>query len=231
MNRVRSFAEHFDSFLLGLHRRMQQPLPGLAAHAVMAPVGRKLDSTYWNHIVHPKNKSSVLVLLYPYRHRLYTVLIQRAKGTDPHSGQIGFPGGKMEANEQEPQQTALREAKEELCLDHPQLTVIGSLTPLYIPVSDQVVYPVLAACAERPVLARHPAEVTAILRVDCANLHKPERQGVGLFRVTGGGRIEAPFFRMKHYRVWGATALILSELRQLLIDVSPHGQFGSVKMP
>ncbi|MCS6916899.1 MAG: CoA pyrophosphatase [Chitinophagales bacterium] len=206
----------FDAWLSALRLRLQQPLPGLPAHARMAPEGR-LNEKYHQAIRELKGqKSAVLVLLYPRKGQIFTVLIRRAAGIGPHSGQVGFPGGKAEPEDADAIATALREANEELGLNTALLQVLGTLTPVYIPVSRQTVFPVLAAAGATPVLNPRPLEVQGVLRVNCSQLHDPKRHKKGTFLTAGGERIVAPYFLLNRNKVWGATALVLSELAELL---------------
>lgn len=136
----------------------------------------------------------------------------------PHSGQVSFPGGKQEENDENLQKTALREAKEELGIDIEGVEVIGTMTGLYIPISNFLVYPYLGIMDTKPDFRPDPVEVRQIIEIRLDQL----LDGVNIKRKPImisliGKEIETPYFDLEGQTIWGATAMILSELRELLI--------------
>ena len=141
--------------------------------------------------------------------------IVRATDGSPHSGQIGLPGGAAEEGEVFPVETALREAYEEIGLDAGSVAVLGTLTPLYIPVSNYSVTPVVAASRDRtrPAMARDAQEVEEIIDLSANSLSNTRSEDMF---DTPLGRIAAPCYRALDSAgvercVWGATAMMLAE--------------------
>lgn len=158
----------------------------------------------------------VLILLYCYQQELYLVLTRRREDLNNHAGQISFPGGKHEANETL-QETAVREAQEEIGVDPAALTILGQLTPLYIPPSDFEVHPTVAWCAngQRPVFYPSDAEVAEVLEVPLRHLFHPETRIEEMWNLRGYD-VLVPYFNVDGHKVWGATAMMLSELVERL---------------
>lgn len=141
-------------------------------------------------------------------------LILRAEDGGAHAGQIAIPGGSHEGEEAYPVETALREAREEIGLDTGELEILGPLSPLYIPVSDFLVTPVLACTREKPDLLPDGLEAKEVLWFDLEILLCPPQ--TGSFRSNSRGLVTAPYYPFDGGRVWGATAMMLSELGELL---------------
>ncbi len=190
------------------------PLPGLEVQTTMSPTGR-VDDSYDADPDHAR-RSAVLILLYGGRAQsICFPAIIRATDGSPHSGQIGLPGGAVEDGEAFPVETALREAAEEVGLERGAVTVLGTLTPLYIPVSNYSVTPVVAASRDgrRPALIRDAGEVEEIIDLSAESLQ--QNRSEDLFE-TPLGRIAAPCYRPADTGgirrcVWGATAMMLAE--------------------
>lgn len=191
-----------------------QPLPGLEAHRLMAMPGR-----YTNYPEVPPNarKAAVLVLLYKKAGRIFLALIRRKIiETDRHSGQISFPGGKMEAGDDYPVQTALREAQEEIGLNN-TLEILGLLTPLYIPVSNFHVTPVVAWYEGEIHFSIEENEVEELLEMDLDLLINPALKSVRDMTVFPSLILkDVPVYDIQGLVIWGATAMMLSELEVVL---------------
>jgi len=165
-------------------------------------------------------QASVLVLLYPGPDGLAFPLVQRAQHPlDVHSGQISLPGGSREAGET-PLETALREACEEVGVCG-AVTVLGALTPLYIPPSDFEVQPFVGWLPAHPVWHPDPAEVVEV--VECAlDWLLDDARKVEEDWTVGGLPLHVPWYGVEGRRVWGATAIILGELESRLRAL--HGE-------
>ena len=159
-------------------------------------------------------RASVLVLLFPAEAGLSFVLLRRAYNPhDVHSGQISLPGGAREAGET-PVQTALRETREELGVTE-AVEVLGMLGALYVPPSDFEVQPVVGYVPARPLWRPGPGEVREVLECPVQWLLDDRRKAFGELTVRGHA-VRTPWYDVRGYRVWGATAIILSEFEQRL---------------
>lgn len=154
--------------------------------------------------------AAVLVLLYPVEGALHFVLTRRTEYPGVHSGQISLPGGKREGDEEYPQ-TALREAQEEVGVLCDSVELIGALSPLYVPPSDYLIHPQVGVCHARPTFRPDPGEVAEIIEAPLTVILDESVKGIE--EVT---RYERPFtiayYNIFGHKVWGATAIMLSEL-------------------
>ncbi|MCF7914310.1 MAG: CoA pyrophosphatase [Spirochaetaceae bacterium] len=182
-----------------------ETLPGLSVHMQLAPKGR-IDAQYM-HSPHNCRSAAVLILLYQSQSEIYLPLIRRTKnGT--HGGQIALPGGAHEGAENFPIETALREAHEEIDIAPEEVNVLGVLTPLFIAVSNYSVTPVVACTHGTAAMQPQPSEVEEILPLPLKEILKIPEEGV--FESISG-KITAPYYRSSKGRIWGATAMLLSE--------------------
>lgn len=157
--------------------------------------------------------AAVMALFYPAGRRSQLVFIKRNAYDGPHSAQISFPGGARENGDPSLQHTAIRETREELGING-KMEVLGSLTPLYIPVSNFMVYPFVGCLFDAPVFNPDPSEVQYVVEASLEALLDPINRGSEtLFHHEMP--IEAPYYRVGKEKIWGATAMILSELLQL----------------
>ncbi|NJM05163.1 CoA pyrophosphatase [Candidatus Gracilibacteria bacterium] len=155
--------------------------------------------------------AAALLLLYPESGELHLPLTLRSARLNQHAGQVSLPGGATDPDDAGPEATALREAHEELGIDPASVELLGRLTPFYIPPSNFLLSPIVGYVADVPPLRPNPSEVADVFSVSLRYLQDPanvreenwERQGVP-FRV--------PFYAIDGHKVWGATALLLSEL-------------------
>jgi 8-oxo-dGTP pyrophosphatase MutT (NUDIX family) len=161
--------------------------------------------------------SSVLILFYPFGDDIVTVFIQRPRYDGVHSGQISFPGGRSEPEDPNPVTTALREAKEEIGIQSETIRVLGQITDLYIPPSNFLVTPVVGFANERPDFIPDPMEVDHVLEVSLFDIMDDKvirRQHEVL--IPSGEVIIAPAFLIDEKVIWGATAMMLNELREII---------------
>jgi 8-oxo-dGTP pyrophosphatase MutT (NUDIX family) len=190
---------------------MRRPLPGRRAQVAMAPDPRPLDAPPG---VRPR-QAGVLLLLYPIDAVLHLVLTVRTSVLNHHSGQISLPGGGWEEGDASLEQTALREAREEIGIATGALELLGPLSSLYVPPSNNAVHPFLAFAPQRPTFHPNPLEVADLLEVPIDVLLDPatRREEDWTWR---GAPLHVPFFAVGPHKVWGATAIILAEFLALL---------------
>lgn len=188
-----------------------EPLPGLAAQARLAPRPRP----GWRPTLPPAARPAAgLLLLFDGARGPTIILTVRGGHLPHHGGQVSLPGGAVEPGESV-EQAALREAQEEIGVEPSLVSVLGSLTPLHIPVSSFTLHPVVATCACRPPLQPTAGEVDSILEVPLLELADPSRLRRAV-RWRDGRAYNVPFFELAEHQVWGATAMVLSEFLWML---------------
>jgi 8-oxo-dGTP pyrophosphatase MutT (NUDIX family) len=203
-----------NPFAERVRRAIGKGLPGTEVQWEMASSDRMMQN-------YPRQKNSgskiaaVLILLYPVNGLVHTLFIQRPVYNGIHSGQISFPGGKVEAADANIIATALREAAEETGVEPDSVTILGTLTPLYIYVSDTEVTPVVGWCDEQPRFSIDAGEVVHIIEAPVPVLADKSIISEKPFMVRET-EINVKYFDYKGAVIWGATAMILHELLTIL---------------
>ena len=206
-----------SSFIKNLKTSLQNPLPGIEAQLRMAHVAR--------HEANPTPENakmaSVLALLYPRKHQWYIVLIERVTNSgDRHSGQISLPGGRYDQTDDSLAFTALREAHEEVGVIIQNTHLLGSLTSLYIPVSNFLVHPFVGFTDTHPVFTPELQEVKSILEVPLNDFLIAGNQKVKNLKINPQITLQnVPYFDIQGKTIWGATAMILSELSEVVQSI------------
>lgn len=198
----------FQAFTEHLQRRLREPLPGERAHSKMASTARYRLGIKPNERT---RRSAVLICFYPYQNSVFLPLILRPQYDGVHAGQMAFPGGRMERYDENLTRTALREAQEEVGIRVSDVKVLGLLTELFIPPSNFYVQPVVGVLPYRPDFYPDPHEVEAVVEVSMTTLLDETIVGDSQIDVRGV-LVDAPFYQIQGYRVWGATAMMISEL-------------------
>ena len=160
-------------------------------------------------------QSAVLVLFYPINNSPHLVFIKRPIDDTVHSGQIAFPGGRVEPDDRSFANTALREANEEVNIDPDQVTVIGSLSKLHIPPSNFDVYPIIGFSKSRHDLKGN-YEVDRILEVSIDELLDPKTKTYKTINHRLGKLVDVPCYFVEGEIIWGATAMMLGELLEIV---------------
>lgn len=197
-----------------LKDRLNQNLPGQDAQIEMAP--KPVDGGEIRDMNPPPevNQSSVLVLLFPNEDgELELILTLRSNDID-HGGQISFPGGRAE-EEESPVETALREAEEEIGIEPGKVTIIGTLSDLYVSHSKNLVIPVVGFLQSRPDFKINPLEVEEVFAVELDSLLHKKNLAVedwNLHTYT----YKVPYWDVHRVPLWGATAMMLNELLELV---------------
>ncbi len=206
----------FDTFISDIKMRLEQPLPGRDAQLKFARPYREMSAEVPLHA----RTACVLILFYPIDEIPHFVLIERQTSERPgdrHGGQISFPGGKTENMDATLAATALREAEEEIGVPAHRIEIIGRLSELYIPVSNFIVHPFVGYMPEAPRFDLQPEEVREVFEVPVSLLlDKTIRHRMDIRAHDGLTLKDVPYFRIRERVVWGATAMMLGELLDIL---------------
>jgi 8-oxo-dGTP pyrophosphatase MutT (NUDIX family) len=208
-----------EGFIDTLKTILSKPLPGGKAQLIMGS-GIRMSELRFMPMTDSTKKSGVMILLYPYNNTIYSILILRAKYNGTHSGQVGLPGGKYEKTDTDLIQTALRETTEEVGVDSKKIIVLGQLTPLYIPPSNYVVYPSVGYINARPSFVPDKSEVSEIIEYRLSELLDKKNVKSKEFNVREHASFKAPYFDINGNVVWGATAMMLSEFKEILKEIN-----------
>ncbi len=204
-----------NELLLALQVAFQKPLPGWEAQQKMLNYLR--PQAHEAMRTDPEaRKGAVLVLLYPKGNELHTVLTLRHPYNGTHGAQVSFPGGKPEPEDVDLWHTALREAHEEIGFVHEALQPIGMLTEVYIPPSRFLVSPFLAFVPYAPTFAADPKEVARIIETPISALLNEALIGEKKMHVqVVNATVNVKYYDIDGETVWGATAMMLSELAEI----------------
>jgi len=205
----------FDKLIPHLISAFEQPLPGPTAQMTMAPV--PVDSDRFQLLERPNaRKGGVLILFYPNDHNTLMPLILRPEYDGTHGGQVSFPGGKCEEIDDTVIDTALRESEEEIGIDRRDVTLIGKLSKLYIPPSNFSVEPIVAYTTKRPDFILDPFEVERLLELPVSKFIDPSYIKRKQLKPRNGVILDTPYFHIDEYVIWGATAMMLGELIEMI---------------
>jgi len=207
---------HFDQFLKYAPKVLNVELPAMNAHRKMAPPNREelLKNTDFTKVI-PK-KAAVMMLFYPKAHQTHLALILRNSYNGVHSSQIAFPGGKVEVEDFDLEQTAIRETHEEIGVLPSAINVVRAFTEVYIPPSNYMVYPFLGYCQDALDFELQVDEVAGIVELPLIDFLDDKIIVTNTMMTSYAGSIEVPGFQVNEHFVWGATAMMLSELKETL---------------
>ncbi len=205
-----------SDFISKIKERISDSLPGTAAQLKMAP------ATRINQLIAPHNarQSGVMVLLFMEDEVWHTLLMQRTEDGHTHSGQISFPGGKKEESDRDIIETAARECEEEIGIDKSTISVIGTISPLYIPPSNFHVTPVVGFLPGNFAMKISEQEVHEVYKISLSYLFDDKIKEKRSIVTSQNLRLESPVYVLSNSKVvWGATAMIISELEHLIKDL------------
>ncbi len=201
----------FQNFVSNIENK---PLGGLDAQFKLAPKLRLKYSLEKIKASNPK-QAAVLALFYPdEKNNTRFLLTQRASYNGKHSAQISFPGGKIEKSDQTKQNTALRESREEVGVKEAEVTIIKEMTEVYIPPSNFLVTPYVGYLDSRPQFVPNH-EVSEIIEVPLKALLDDANIREIPITTSYMEKSMVPCFYFEQHIVWGATAMMLAEIRDL----------------
>ena len=207
---------NFNDFFNAIQDIVVVDLPSTSAHVKMAPLERvQLIEEGFNNLDNAR-KAAVMMLFYPKKDVTHLVLIVRNSYAGVHSSQIAFPGGKFETVDVDFKATALRETHEEIGIHPDMITVIRGFTSVYIPPSNFLVHPFLGVSTTELEFNLQEEEVAGIIEMPLSLLLDDSIISNKILETSYSKSVEVPVFQIGEHLVWGATAMMLSELKDAL---------------
>lgn len=208
----------FDDFKMLLSKISTKPLGGLDAQFKLAPTIRQPYSKEYIEAKNPK-KAAVLALFYPTNfNKTNFLLTKRASYNGTHSAQISFPGGKFDTHDLTLKNAALRETYEEVGIEQNDIVIFKEMTNVFIPPSNFLVSPYLGYLNNFPTFIKNH-EVEELIEVSITDFLDDSAISFTTLSTSYAKEIVVPCFKLNNYIVWGATAMMLSEIRDLFKKV------------
>lgn len=207
----------FQRFIERFRTNYNKGLPGKKGQHKMKPyvgLDKKLDFP----VNRNARKGAVLALLYPKENIPHIALMQRPLYDGVHGGQISFPGGKIEIEDKSPLNAALREANEEVGVIPHTVNAIGPITEVFVLASNFLVYPFMAYSEERPDFVIDRREVESLMEIPFHDFLEPSIIKEKKIRSKAGFDLNAPYFDIDGKVLWGATAMMISEIIEIYIS-------------
>ena len=206
----------FNEFIKYAPKVLNVELPAMDAHRKMVPPNREelLRNTDFTKIT-PK-KAAVMMLFYPKNFQTHLALILRTSYNGVHSSQIAFPGGKVEPEDLDLSHTAIRETHEEIGVHPTNINVVRAFTEVYIPPSNYMVYPFFGYSQSELQFELQEDEVAGLVELSLVDFLDDKNVTTTTMKTSYAGSIDVPGFQMNEHFIWGATAMMLSELKETL---------------
>ncbi len=204
-------------FIQDLEKSLSGDLPGEEAQLKMAPMHKEAYRTVPND----HKLACVMILIFPKNKEWHLCLIERPNNNpdDKHAGQLSFPGGQLDEGDDTFEDCALREVYEEIGVAPETIGILGSLTPLYVFVSNFLVHPFVGFTNEYPSYIKQESEVTEIIEVPIKHFTRLKNKGIEDISVRELVLPQTPYYDVNGKRLWGATAMMMSELEHILADI------------
>jgi len=206
----------FQRFITQLKITINKDIPGEESHQKMRVINDQSIELPFLKI--NSTPAAVLILLYLADNEIYFFLTKRTDELKHHKGQISLPGGTQEGNEKLID-TALRETQEEIGINKTSISIIGTITPLFVPVTGFMIYPFIGYSLNKLDPKPDPVEVATIFSVNISDLLNKENRTTEQRNIRGYD-VQVPYFKLNDYQVWGATSMILSEFRDLIKSIN-----------
>jgi len=207
----------FENFLELISKIKNIQLPAESSHFKMVPPFRQKLLKKQQKAIKLAKYAAVLALFYPDNNqqtKLILILRKTYKGV--HSAQVAFPGGKLDNQDKSLKETALREAFEEVGVPTDTVEIIKTLSQVYIPPSNFYVQPFIGITKKTPKFIKQDDEVEKLIEVDLDEFLDDKSVITKLVKTSYSVEVEVPAFNLNRYAVWGATAMMLSEVKDLL---------------
>jgi len=211
---------NFKFFEQRISKIKDLPLPGEASQYKMAPESRLDELQRINVAKKNPRRAGVMALFYPTQGmgtNLLLILRKTYKGV--HSNQVAFPGGKAELTDDGLLTTALRETYEEVGVAPKDITVVKEISEIFIPPSNFIVQPFIGLYRNPKPFVKQDSEVELILEVPVSDFLDDALVVSKKMTTSYAVDIEVPAFELNGYIVWGATAMMLNEIKELLKQV------------
>ena len=206
----------FERFLQYVPKITKLPLPGEEAHFKMAPPERKEKMRNVDFSKINPRKAAVMMLVFPLQNVAHLALIQRNSYKGVHSSQVAFPGGKVEPFDTTDLNAALRETSEEIGVIQSEINIISPFSEVYIPPSNFFVAPFLGYCITTPLFVPDPREVAGMVFMSLADLIDDNNLLIKNMATSYSAAVDVPAFIAGEHVIWGATAMMLSELKDVI---------------
>jgi len=207
----------FSEFKQKIAKIDKMELPGEHVQHEMAPIERILELKRKAKQQQTAKQAGVMVLFYPDKsNQTNFVLMLRKTYAGVHSAQVGFPGGKFEKEDSDLSATALRETEEEIGVSRKNITVLKKLTQIYIPPSNFFVQPYIGLLDHTPHFIPEPSEVEKLMEIQVKDFLDDSVKSVQTITTSYATNLEVPVYLLDNQVVWGATAMMLNEVRVLL---------------
>ena len=201
----------FDNLIFHLKKRINTNLPGKDSHKKMKISYRNEKKISFN--INRAKPAAVLLLLFPDNKKICFYLTKRTEKLKYHKGQISLPGGSNEKGESL-LETALRETEEEIGVNKNEISILGQITPLFIPVTGFMMTPFIGITSKEPIIKLDSMEVEELFSVNILDLINNDK--LITHRQLNGRDVTIPYFNLNNQQVWGATSMVLSEFKDML---------------
>ena len=201
----------FDNLIFHLKKRINTNLPGKDSHKKMKISYRNEKKISFN--INRAKPAAVLLLLFPNNKKICFYLTKRTEKLKYHKGQISLPGGSNEKGESL-LETALRETEEEIGVNKNEISILGQITPLFIPVTGFMMTPFIGFTSKEPIIKLDSMEVEELFSVNILDLINNDK--LIKHRQLNGRDVTIPYFNLNNQQVWGATSMVLSEFKDML---------------
>ncbi len=196
-------------------KALTKELPGIQSHLKLAPLER-IDGIRRPETPKDAKHSAVLIVLFNENRETKIVFILRSVYDGVHSGQISFPGGKKETRDKDLMKTAIRETQEEIGIEVSTVDILGKLSHLYIPNSNFIVEPYVAYIENLNKIIPDSTEVQQVYKISLKDLLDDNVVQLKEVLLLNKNFISAPCFCINNIKIWGATAMILNELLDII---------------